>query len=192
MSSLRRTRPDMELREWTLAQTAEAMNAPLWGRLDLLGVGPTRPRGHQRHQPRAHRVIHVPGPSIGLDVPRRGGQCNREPDRQDDQHRVDQKRRELGPFPREPRDCSRSSTHRSTVTNGTTSALSLRRMPLLLSLLSGSRASPRTRTVRRHSTVEETRAHPLARQRGGRPRRRDTRAESTAYRRTTGAAAAKE
>ena len=33
-----RRHPDLELREWALAQTAEAMNAPLWERLGALGV----------------------------------------------------------------------------------------------------------------------------------------------------------
>jgi len=33
-----RTRPDAELREWALAQTAQAQNAPLWKRLRALGV----------------------------------------------------------------------------------------------------------------------------------------------------------
>ncbi|MFL5821238.1 MAG: hypothetical protein ACJ76S_11225 [Solirubrobacteraceae bacterium] len=38
-----RTRPDMELRDWALAQTAERQNAPLWDRLRALGVaGPIR------------------------------------------------------------------------------------------------------------------------------------------------------
>jgi hypothetical protein len=33
-----RRSPDAGLREWALAQTAEAMNAPLWDRLGALGV----------------------------------------------------------------------------------------------------------------------------------------------------------
>jgi hypothetical protein len=33
-----RTHPDAALREWALAQTAQAQNAPLWGRLRALGV----------------------------------------------------------------------------------------------------------------------------------------------------------
>jgi glycosyltransferase involved in cell wall biosynthesis len=33
-----RTRPDRELREWALAQTGERQNAPLWKRLERLGV----------------------------------------------------------------------------------------------------------------------------------------------------------
>jgi hypothetical protein len=33
-----RLRPDLGLREWALAQTAEEQNAPLWDRLELLGV----------------------------------------------------------------------------------------------------------------------------------------------------------
>ncbi len=31
-------RPDEELREWALAQTARAQNAPLWERLRALGI----------------------------------------------------------------------------------------------------------------------------------------------------------
>ena len=34
----RRTSPDLALRDWALAQTAEAQNAPLWARLRELGV----------------------------------------------------------------------------------------------------------------------------------------------------------
>lgn len=34
----RRVAPDMELREWALAQTAAAQDAPLWARLEELGV----------------------------------------------------------------------------------------------------------------------------------------------------------
>jgi glycosyltransferase involved in cell wall biosynthesis len=37
-----RERPDMELREWALSQTAERQNAPLWERLRELGIAPTR------------------------------------------------------------------------------------------------------------------------------------------------------
>jgi hypothetical protein len=33
-----RTHPDAELREWALAQTAPAQNAPLWERLRTLGI----------------------------------------------------------------------------------------------------------------------------------------------------------
>jgi hypothetical protein len=33
-----RTRPDDELREWALAQTARAQNEPLWQRLAEIGV----------------------------------------------------------------------------------------------------------------------------------------------------------
>ena len=33
-----RTRPDTELREWALAQTAHAQNRPLWERLEALGI----------------------------------------------------------------------------------------------------------------------------------------------------------
>ena len=33
-----RTRPDPELREWALAQTARQQNAPLWQRLEALGI----------------------------------------------------------------------------------------------------------------------------------------------------------
>jgi hypothetical protein len=35
----RRTAPDLELREWALAQTARAQNAPLWERMAELGIG---------------------------------------------------------------------------------------------------------------------------------------------------------
>ena len=34
----RRCSPDLELREWALAQTARKQNAPLWERLRALGV----------------------------------------------------------------------------------------------------------------------------------------------------------
>lgn len=34
----RRTAPDLELRAWALAQTAEAQDAPLWDRLEQLGI----------------------------------------------------------------------------------------------------------------------------------------------------------
>ncbi len=33
-----RTRPDAELREWALAQTAHAQNRPLWERMEVLGI----------------------------------------------------------------------------------------------------------------------------------------------------------
>ena len=33
-----RTRPDAELREWALNQTAHAQNRPLWERLESLGI----------------------------------------------------------------------------------------------------------------------------------------------------------
>ena len=33
-----RTRPDGELREWAIAQTARRQNEPLWQRLQQLGV----------------------------------------------------------------------------------------------------------------------------------------------------------
>jgi hypothetical protein len=33
-----RVRPDVELREWALSQTAHAQNRPLWERLEALGV----------------------------------------------------------------------------------------------------------------------------------------------------------
>jgi glycosyltransferase involved in cell wall biosynthesis len=33
-----RVRPDTELREWALAQTAHAQNAPLWDRIEALGI----------------------------------------------------------------------------------------------------------------------------------------------------------
>ena len=33
-----RVRPDVELREWALAQTAHAQNRPLWERLEALGI----------------------------------------------------------------------------------------------------------------------------------------------------------
>jgi hypothetical protein len=38
-----RTRPDLELRAWALAQTARRQNSPLWERLERLGVSPPRP-----------------------------------------------------------------------------------------------------------------------------------------------------
>ena len=34
----RRTAPDLQLRAWALAQTAEAQDAPLWARLETLGI----------------------------------------------------------------------------------------------------------------------------------------------------------
>ena len=34
----RRTAPDLALRAWALEQTAEHVNAPLWARLEELGV----------------------------------------------------------------------------------------------------------------------------------------------------------
>ena len=37
-----RTRPDTELREWALAQTARAQNRPLWERLEALGIASGR------------------------------------------------------------------------------------------------------------------------------------------------------
>jgi len=33
-----RSRPDMELRQWALAQTAHAQNKPLFERLEALGI----------------------------------------------------------------------------------------------------------------------------------------------------------
>ena len=33
-----RTRPDTELREWALAQTAHEQNRPLWERMEALGI----------------------------------------------------------------------------------------------------------------------------------------------------------
>ncbi len=33
-----RTQPDLELREWALAQTAREQNRPLWERLEALGI----------------------------------------------------------------------------------------------------------------------------------------------------------
>jgi hypothetical protein len=39
----RRTAPDLELREWALAQTALRVNGPLWDRLERLGVVSARP-----------------------------------------------------------------------------------------------------------------------------------------------------
>lgn len=42
-----RTRPDLGLREWALAQTARRVNAPLWDRLEALGV-PTGRLGSER------------------------------------------------------------------------------------------------------------------------------------------------
>ena len=42
-----RTRPDLELREWALAQTARAQNQPLWERLEALGIdGRPGPSAH--------------------------------------------------------------------------------------------------------------------------------------------------
>jgi len=38
-----RTSPDLELREWALAQTARRVNGPLWDRLEALGVVSARP-----------------------------------------------------------------------------------------------------------------------------------------------------
>ena len=38
-----RTAPDLELREWALAQTARSVNGPLWDRLEQLGVVSARP-----------------------------------------------------------------------------------------------------------------------------------------------------
>ncbi len=38
-----RTRPDLELREWALAQTAERQDAPLWARLRELGIASAHP-----------------------------------------------------------------------------------------------------------------------------------------------------
>jgi hypothetical protein len=39
----RRTAPDLELRDWALAQTALRVNGPLWDRLERLGVVSARP-----------------------------------------------------------------------------------------------------------------------------------------------------
>jgi hypothetical protein len=33
-------RPDAELREWALAQTARSQNEPVWARLRTLGIAP--------------------------------------------------------------------------------------------------------------------------------------------------------
>ena len=33
-----RSRPDMELRDWAFAQTAQAQNKPLFERLEALGI----------------------------------------------------------------------------------------------------------------------------------------------------------
>jgi hypothetical protein len=41
----RRCAPDLELRDWALAQTASSQNAPLWERLRALGV-----EGAQGHE----------------------------------------------------------------------------------------------------------------------------------------------
>jgi hypothetical protein len=38
-----RVRPDLELRAWALAQTAQTQNRPLWERLEQLGIGTRRP-----------------------------------------------------------------------------------------------------------------------------------------------------
>ena len=47
-----RTRPDLELREWALAQTAYAQNRPLWERLEALGIESGRLGSRTRQQRR--------------------------------------------------------------------------------------------------------------------------------------------
>jgi hypothetical protein len=41
-AALRAARPEPELREWALGQTAKTVNAPLWERLEALGIHPVR------------------------------------------------------------------------------------------------------------------------------------------------------
>jgi glycosyltransferase involved in cell wall biosynthesis len=53
-----RVKPDLELREWALAQTAHAVNQPLWERLEALGIesgrlGSERTRSEDRAGPAA-------------------------------------------------------------------------------------------------------------------------------------------
>jgi glycosyltransferase involved in cell wall biosynthesis len=66
-----RVRPDPDLREWALAQTAHAQNAPLWDRMEYLGVesgrlGSERPSitGSERTRPegRGAPPAHSPRP----------------------------------------------------------------------------------------------------------------------------------
>lgn len=40
-----RLHPDLDLRDWALAQTARAQNAPLWRRLEALGIAAPEPSG---------------------------------------------------------------------------------------------------------------------------------------------------
>ncbi len=44
-----RTRPDPALREWALAQTAHAQNAPLWERMEALGIESGRLGSERKH-----------------------------------------------------------------------------------------------------------------------------------------------
>jgi glycosyltransferase involved in cell wall biosynthesis len=57
-----RARPDLELREWALAQTAHAQNRPLWERLEALGIASGR-LGSERMPPatRAGQPAESPG-----------------------------------------------------------------------------------------------------------------------------------
>ena len=56
-----RTRPDAELREWALAQTAHAQNRPLWERMEALGIESGR-LGSERAQQRLNALEEaVPG-----------------------------------------------------------------------------------------------------------------------------------
>ncbi len=50
-----RTRPDLELREWALAQTAYAQNRPLWERMEALGIESGR-LGSERSQQRRYAL----------------------------------------------------------------------------------------------------------------------------------------
>ena len=50
-----RTRPDTALREWALAQTAHAQNAPLWERMEALGIESGR-LGSERVRGEAERA----------------------------------------------------------------------------------------------------------------------------------------
>ena len=50
-----RTRPDLELRAWALAQTAHAQNRPLWERMEALGIESGR-LGSERRQQRLNAL----------------------------------------------------------------------------------------------------------------------------------------
>lgn len=49
-----RVKPDLELREWALAQTAHAQNGPLWERIEALGIASGR-LGSERTPPGSRR-----------------------------------------------------------------------------------------------------------------------------------------